>query len=217
MMEGAIAANGIVNMIHPLDLSIKVQCLCSRTSEEYVPAPQKSQSLQDCFVGLKSCHESVRWKWYWIERELKKKERMAQGLPTSDKLLGDVESLFLSDVWERNAGLVCLRKPSTATLTPIESKEVEAFLDNVIRMLLRDANKDEPQLETKKVRRIRELEEKQLEESYLIDSCYRIFGACRHRTRFHRLFQEKQSVKSTSTDEGIKPKRVDKDGWKRMR
>ena len=87
-------------------------------------------------------------------------------------------------------------------------------LDNMVRMLLGDANKDEPQPEMKKVRRIQELEEKQLEENYLIDSCYGIFGACRHRTRFHRIFKEKQSVKSTSTDEGIKPERVDKDGWK---
>ena len=95
-----------------------------------------------CYHGLKSCHKSVRWKWYWIERELKKKERMAQGLPMSDEVIGDVESLFLSDVWERNAGLMCLRKPSTATSTPIASKEVEAFLDNVVRTLLGDANKD---------------------------------------------------------------------------
>ena len=41
MTEGTAAANGIVNMIHPLDLSIKVQCLCSEMSEKYVSAPQK--------------------------------------------------------------------------------------------------------------------------------------------------------------------------------
>ena len=49
----------------------------------------------------------------------------------------------------------------------------------------------------------------QLEEAYLINSCYEIFGACRHKTKFHRFLKEKQGVKSTSTDEGIKPERVD--------
>ena len=50
----------------------------------------------------------------------------------------------------------------------------------------------------------------QLDENNLINSCYEIFGACRHKTRFHRFLKEKQSVKSTSTDEGVKPERVDK-------
>ena len=50
----------------------------------------------------------------------------------------------------------------------------------------------------------------QLDENNLINSCYEIFGACPHKTRFHRFLKEKQSVKSTSTDEGIKPERVNK-------
>ena len=37
---------------------------------------------------------------------------------------------------------------------------MEAFLDDVVRKLLSDVNKDEPQLETKKAKKIRELEEK---------------------------------------------------------
>ena len=49
----------------------------------------------------------------------------------------------------------------------------------------------------------------QLEEDYLINSCYEIVGACRHKMKFHRFLKEKQGVKSTSTDEGIKPERVD--------
>ena len=49
----------------------------------------------------------------------------------------------------------------------------------------------------------------QLEEAYLINSCCEMFGACRHKTKFHRFLKEKQGVKSTSTDEGIKPERVD--------
>ena len=50
----------------------------------------------------------------------------------------------------------------------------------------------------------------QLEENYLINLCYKNFGACRHKMRFHRFLKEKQSVKSTSTDEGVKPERVNK-------
>ena len=50
----------------------------------------------------------------------------------------------------------------------------------------------------------------QLEENYLINSCHKNFGVCRHKTRFHRFLKEKQSMKSTSTVEGIKPERVDR-------
>ena len=53
--------------------------------------------------------------------------------------------------------------------------------------------------------RIKILKAQQMEENYLINLCYKIFGACRHKTRFHRFLKEKQSMKSTSTDEGIKP------------
>ena len=56
-------------------------------------------------------------------------------------MLGNLESFFLSDEWEGNAGFgTGLRKQSTATLAPIASKEKEAFLDDVVRLLLGDAN-----------------------------------------------------------------------------
>ena len=57
--------------------------------------------------------------------------------------------------------------------------------------------------------RIKISKAQQLEEAYLINSCYEMFGACRHKMKFHRILKEKQGVKSTSTDEGIKPERVD--------
>ena len=84
-------------------------------------------------------------------------------------LLGDVESFLLSDECEGNVGLgTSLRKQSTATLAPIASKEVEAFVDDKVRMLLSDANKDKPQPETKKVKRIGELDEKLKESKSII-------------------------------------------------
>ena len=57
--------------------------------------------------------------------------------------------------------------------------------------------------------RIKISKAQQLEEAYLINSCYEMFGVCRHKMKFHRFLKEKQGVKSTSTDEGIKPERVD--------
>ena len=61
---------------------------------------------------------------------------MVQGLPANDEGLGDVESFFALNEWEGNVGLgTGLRKQST-TLAPIASKEVEAFLDDMVRMLL---------------------------------------------------------------------------------
>ena len=73
---------------------------------------------------------------------------------------GELESFFLSDEWEGNEGLrTGLWKLSTATLAHI-AKEVEAFLDDVVRTFLGDVNKDEPQPETRKAKEIQELEEK---------------------------------------------------------
>ena len=63
--------------------------------------------------------------------------------------------------------------------------------------------------------RIKILKAQQLEENYLINLCYKFFGECRHKTRFHRFLKEKQSMKSTSTDEGIKPERVNRMDGKR--
>jgi len=40
-----------------------------------------------------------------------------------------------------------------------------------------------------------------------INSCNEIYGACRHKTRFHR-FQKEHDVKNTSTDDGDKPEKV---------
>ena len=63
----------------------------------------------------------------------------------NDEVPGELEPLFLSDEWEGNKGLgMGLHKPSTATSAPIASKEVKAFLDDVVKTLLGDVNKDEP-------------------------------------------------------------------------
>jgi hypothetical protein len=47
------------------------------------------------------------------------------------------------------------------------------------------------------------------EEWKIINHCNKIYGACRHKTRFHRfLLKEHTNVKNTSTDEGDKPEKV---------
>ena len=54
------------------------------------------------------------------------------------------------------------------------------------------------------------------EEWKIINNCNEIYGACRHKTRFHRFLKEHTNVKNTSTDEGNKPEKVykydDRDG-----
>jgi hypothetical protein len=42
----------------------------------------------------------------------------------------------------------------------------------------------------------------------LINHCNEIYGACQHKTRFHRFLKEHTNVKNTSTDEGDKPEMV---------
>jgi hypothetical protein len=46
------------------------------------------------------------------------------------------------------------------------------------------------------------------EEWKIINNCNEIYGACRHKTRFHRFLKEHTNVKNTSTDEGNKPEKV---------
>jgi hypothetical protein len=46
------------------------------------------------------------------------------------------------------------------------------------------------------------------EEWRIINHCNKIYGACRHKTRFQRFLEERTDVKNTSTDEGNKPEKV---------
>ena len=48
----------------------------------------------------------------------------------------------------------------------------------------------------------------QQEKTKLINSKTEIFGACCHKTKFHRFLKENRMVKSTSTDDGVCQKRV---------
>jgi hypothetical protein len=55
------------------------------------------------------------------------------------------------------------------------------------------------------------------EEWRIINHCNEIYGACQHKTRFHRFLKEHTIVKNTSTDEGNKPEKVYKyDDWDRF-
>jgi hypothetical protein len=46
------------------------------------------------------------------------------------------------------------------------------------------------------------------EEWKIINHCNEIYGACQHKTRFHRFLKEHTNVKNTSTDDGDKPEKV---------
>jgi hypothetical protein len=56
--------------------------------------------------------------------------------------------------------------------------------------------------------RIELLRAMEQEECQVINYCNEIFGACRHKTKFHRFLKEHTDVKNTSTDEGDKPEKV---------
>ena len=46
-----------------------------------------------------------------------------------------------------------------------------------------------------------------MKEWKIINTNNEIFGACRHKTKFHRFLKETSNVKSTRTDEGSVPER----------
>jgi hypothetical protein len=56
--------------------------------------------------------------------------------------------------------------------------------------------------------RVEILRAHQQDELSLINCNLEIFGACRHKTKFHRFLKEAGPVKSTSTDDGVSQKRV---------
>ena len=43
----------------------------------------------------------------------------------------------------------------------------------------------------------------------LINSCHEIYGACRHKAKFHRFIKNGNVTNNTNTDDGGKPERVD--------
>jgi len=53
--------------------------------------------------------------------------------------------------------------------------------------------------------RLEILKKSQKEQDKLINTCGEIYGACRHKTRFHRYTQ---NINITSTDDGDTPERV---------
>jgi hypothetical protein len=46
------------------------------------------------------------------------------------------------------------------------------------------------------------------EEWKIINHCNEIYGACRHKMRFHRFLKEHTNIKNISTDDGDKPEKV---------
>jgi len=56
--------------------------------------------------------------------------------------------------------------------------------------------------------RIEILRAQQQDEFKIINHNNEIFGTCRHNPKFHRFLKDDLNVKSTSTDEGDKPERV---------
>jgi len=168
-MDGTAAAEGMINMFGPLDaLSKEVQRLSSETSEKYVPAPSKGQIQQNLLVGLKRFRNSVRWKFYWLEEERKREEGKPylDGEADSKKEILKPEPRF--DKGSEGLG-TGLKKPNTANSVPMASKEVEAFLDDVVHTLLKDLNKGKEIPETNKAREIRLLAKSlQEEESQVV-------------------------------------------------
>jgi hypothetical protein len=46
------------------------------------------------------------------------------------------------------------------------------------------------------------------EEWKIINHCNKIYGACKHKKRFHRFLKEHTNVKNTSTEDSLKPEKV---------
>jgi len=115
-------------------------------------------------------HRKVKFnKFYWLEEERKREE----GTPN----LGEVTELREKEISMPEPHLnigdeglsTGLKKPNTANSVPIASKEVEAFLDDVVCTLLKDLSRSEEKLETNKALEIRLLAKSlQKEESQVV-------------------------------------------------
>jgi hypothetical protein len=150
----------MIKMLNPLEnLSNEVLCLSSETSEKYVPAPHKGQVLQDLLIGIKRFKNTVRWKWFWIEKARLENERTL-----GNKGDGSTEIKEISEQEEPTHGAqglgTGLKRTSTANSVPTASPQVEVFLDEVAERLLTELDKSENQPETSKAKEIRRLEAK---------------------------------------------------------
>jgi hypothetical protein len=150
----------MINMLNPLEnLSNEVLHLSSETSEKYVPAPHKGQVLQDLLIGIKRFKNTVRWKWFRIEKARLENERTL-----GNKGDGSTEIKEISkqeEPTQEAQGLgTGLKRMSTANSALTASPQVEVFLDEVAERLLTELDKSENQPETSKAKEIRRLEAK---------------------------------------------------------
>ena len=111
-----------------------VQRITSGVSDNFVPTPKFSKTLEDLLIGLKRFRNSVRWKWFFME--VKRKE-LEQKSPTSTKHTQQSNFVLTQETEEDlivNLGLETGVKPKQRfTQAPQASLQVEAFLKDVTR------------------------------------------------------------------------------------
>ena len=150
----------MINMLNPLEnLSNEVLRLSSETSEKYVPAPHKGQVLQDLLIGIKRFKNTVRWKWFWIEKARLENERTLGNKGDGSTKMKEISEQ--EEPTQEAQGLgTGLKRTSTANSVPTASPQVEVFLDEVAERLLTELDKSENQPEMSKAKEIRRLEAK---------------------------------------------------------
>jgi len=117
-----------------------------------------TQIKHNVLVGLKRFCNLVRWKFYWLEEERKRKDEGKLALEEEPESREIEVPTMEPCIGRGSEGLgTGLRKPNTANSVPIASKDVEAFLDDLVHTLLKDLSNGEEKLETNKAQEIKKL------------------------------------------------------------
>jgi hypothetical protein len=115
--------------------------------------PHKGQVLQDLSIGIKRFKNTVRWKWFWIEKARLENERTLRNKGIGSTKIKEISKQ--EEPTQEAQGLgTGLKRTSTANSAPTVSPQVEVFLDEVAERLLTELDKSKNQPEMSKVKEI---------------------------------------------------------------
>jgi hypothetical protein len=181
-----------------------LECNCNKVTKIDGSCIYGGDCRKSCVVYKVSCRVPRCGQFYIGNTQQKMKNRQGQHLQDVKKLVRTGEA---SDSFARHFANHVMKddvKPNNSDLRKIMKYEILWQANPISAM--KTFGKLNCALCMRE--RVEILRAHQQNELALINYNLEIFGACRHKTKFHRFLKEAGSVKSTSTDDGGSQKRV---------
>jgi hypothetical protein len=178
-------------------------CNCNKASKVDGKCAYNEECRKMCLVYRATC--TICDQPYIGQTQQKLKERMGGHLNDVRKLVlrGETSDTFAAH-FARHCKEEGITKPTTGKLRKMMKVKI-LWQGNPISCM-KSFGKLSCSLCMRE--RIEILRAEKQEEYRIINSRKEIYGACAHKTRFHRFLKEHTDVKNTSTDDGDKPEKV---------